>query len=90
MRVRYGDEKDEYALIDDIGHAQERIGGSSIDRYLEWKNVRGLAAELVLPRNLLCNRHVGFEGSYVVIETGRGQHRESRIRPRERVEREKR
>lgn len=69
MRVRYDGEKDEYTLIDDIEYAQERIGGSFIDRYLEWKNVRDLVAELVLLRNLLCNRHVRFEGNYVVLRT---------------------
>lgn len=71
MRVRYDDEKDEYTLIDDIEYTQERIGGSHIDRYLEWKNPRDLVAELVLLRNLLYNRDVRFEGSYVVLGTGR-------------------
>lgn len=69
MRVRYDDEKDEYALIDDIGCTQGRIGGSHIDYYLKGKNVRDLVAELVLLRNLLCNRHVRFEGGCVVLRT---------------------
>lgn len=72
MRVRYDEEKDEYTLIDDIEYVQERISGVYIDRYLEWKNARELVAEVVLLRNLIHNRHVRFEGRYVVVETERG------------------
>ena len=81
MRARYGDEKDGHALIGDTGRAQERIGGPHIDYCLKGKNVRGLVAELVLLRNLLCNRHVRFEGGCVVLRAGSRQCRESRIRP---------
>lgn len=72
MRVRHDEEKDEYVLVDDMEYEQCRIGGAYIDRYLEWKNARDLVAEAVLLRNLIHNRHVRFEGRYVVVETERG------------------